>query len=219
MKKTVLFDLDGTLLHSEPDFTSILNDMLRDQGRTVSHSQMRQTVSNGARAMVQLASGLDESHPDFPRWLEDFLDRYDSRIPSTGATLFQGIASMLTTLEQEGYIWGIVTNKSSRFTIPLLQQFNEFSNATTTVCADQVKIAKPDPEGLILACSRCNTEVGNAIYVGDHPRDIEAAINAGMPGIAVTWGYLPASPPVKDWHASAVIHQPEDLLALLEQNL
>lgn len=212
MQPTVLFDLDGTLLDSEPDFTSILNEMLADRGMGVSSSVMRQTVSSGARAMVSLAYGIDDTHSEFEACVGNFLDRYESAIPETKACLFDGIAELLGTLEEKAFPWAIMTNKSSRFTLPLIARFPEFENAAAVICADQVPAGKPAPDGLIQACHACGCTVEQALYVGDHPRDIEAAINAGMPGIAVTWGYLPASPPIHEWHASAIMHTPEELL-------
>lgn len=212
MISTVLFDLDGTLLDSEPDFTYILNDMLSVSGRHVSESEMRKTVSSGARAMVSLAYGLPADHSEFPAHLELFLDRYEACIPETRATLFNGIDSLITSIFERGMNWGIVTNKSSRFTLPLLKQFSALGSTDIVVCADHVSEAKPHPEGLLKACQQGNCSVAQAIYIGDHPRDIEAAKNAGMRSVAVSWGYLPENPPVTQWQADAIVDNCDELV-------
>jgi phosphoglycolate phosphatase len=216
MIRTVLFDLDGTLLDSEPDFTHIMNRMLEKHGKAVSTGQMRKTVSAGARAMVCLGYGINDQHDDFAECLKRFLDEYEILIPNTTACLYPGIESMLDNLQKAGLSWGIVTNKSSRFTLPLLKQFPPLAAAKAVICADHVKIAKPDPEGLLMACVQCQSTASDCVYVGDHPRDIEAARNAGMPGIAASWGYLPETPPIEKWHANRIIHTAEDLLACLD---
>lgn len=216
MKRTVLFDLDGTLLDSEPDFTHILNAMLQATGRQVSATEMRLVVSSGAGAMIAFACGIDSKHPHYSSAVANFLDRYEALLPQTRATLFSGIDEMLASLRSGGYDWGIMTNKSSRFATPLLRSFPELADALTVICADQVSKGKPDPEGLIRACGECGIDPGQAVYVGDHPRDIEAARNAGMPGIAVSWGYLPSSPPITDWHADCIVTHPSQLISALQ---
>ncbi|MES2624343.1 MAG: HAD-IA family hydrolase [Pseudomonadota bacterium] len=216
MQHAVLFDLDGTLLDTEPDFTFILNELLRYHGRpVVSAEHLRKLVSAGATTMVRHGFEMQESDPLLPALLTQFLDMYADLIPSTQAGLYSDVDLLLASLNDQGIPWGIMTNKSRRFSVPLLARFESFATCATLVCPDDVGKGKPDPAGLLLACEQLAVEPANAIYVGDHPRDIEAANNAGMPGVAVSWGYLPENNPIEQWKAFATIHSPLELLQIL----
>ncbi|MDT8397674.1 MAG: HAD-IA family hydrolase [Pseudomonadales bacterium] len=212
MLKTILFDLDGTLLDTEPDFTLILNRLLRaNQRAEVSAARVRQTVSSGARALIRLGFGMDEEDPDFSSHLDQLLALYDRQIPDTRCVLFPGIASLLQRIDSENLNWGIVTNKPSRFTQPLLARIPALSQCRVVVCPDQLQQSKPDPEGLLLACRQAASSAAEAVYVGDHPRDIEAGRNAGMKTIAAAWGYLPENTQALDWNADKVARHADDI--------
>jgi len=111
-------------------------------------------------------------------------------------------------LDSKGIDFGIVTNKSSRFTIPLLRQYNLLERIQTLVCGDQVKQRKPDPEPLIKALG--NTEnsydQNNIYYVGDAEKDIAAARAAHYRSIACTYGYRDASDDPSKWNAEFLIN-------------
>lgn len=213
MTKTVLFDLDGTLLDTERDFTQILNNQLALYGRPpVSPLQVRNTVSSGARALVKLGHGIDESNPGFAACLEELLNRYQIRIHQTECVLFPGIANLLRALDHIGSPWGIVTNKPSRFTLPLIEKFPALQKSAVVICADQLRASKPDPEGILLACEKLGSEPGNVLYVGDHPKDVQAARAAGARSIAVRWGYIPDDQPIDAWQADVIINHPDEIL-------
>lgn len=216
MPQAVLFDLDGTLLDTEPDFTLILNQMLLHHGHTeVKGELVRTFVSAGAGAVVRQGFRIQESDPRHPELLAEFLERYSRQIPATLAGLFSDIDLLLAALNDTGVPWGIMTNKARRFSEPLLARFETFSTCATLVCPDDVGKGKPDPAGLLLACSHLSLPPADVLYVGDHPRDIEAATRAGMPGVAVSWGYLPVDSHIDDWGASFVAHSPQDLIGHL----
>jgi phosphoglycolate phosphatase len=105
-----------------------------------------------------------------------------------------------------------MTNKSRRFSEPLLTRFESFATCATLVCPDDVGKGKPDPAGLLLACSQLNLPPHDVLYVGDHPRDIEAARNAGMPAVAIEWGYLPDDVHISEWGAHYIAATPLALL-------
>jgi len=213
--KTVLFDLDGTLLDTERDFTQILNSQLASHGLpAVTAPQVRNTVSSGARALVKLGFGVDETHHDFDAHLQELLDRYDVRIHQTECVLFPGIDNLLGALDAQEIPWGIVTNKPSRFTLPLVERFHRLQQSQVLICADQLAKSKPDPEGILLACEKLACSPGNTLYVGDHPKDIEAARRAGAGSIGVRWGYIPDDLPIEDWEADWIINHPDDILDL-----
>ena len=217
MTKTVLFDLDGTLLDTERDFTGILNSQLASYGKPpVSSQQMRNTVSSGARAMIMLGFGIIESDPTFNDLLAELLDRYQARIPQTECELFPGVTSMLEALNSKSAPWGIVTNKPSRFTDLLVESIPALQKSQVVVCADHVSERKPDPEGILLACSKLECDPASVLYVGDHPKDVQAAASAGATSIAVRWGYIPEEHPIDTWNADIIINHPNEILDHLD---
>lgn len=216
MTTTVLFDLDGTLLDSERDFTRILNDQLAAYDKPpVTTEQMRNTVSSGARAMVMLGFGIEDSDPQFADLLEELLERYDDCIPQSDAVLFPGIEALLETFNNQDTPWGIVTNKPSRFTFPLMEKFQALQASQVVICADHVKQRKPDPEGILMACETMRCAPADTLYVGDHPKDVQASAAAGTRSIGVRWGYIPSEHPIETWQADHVISTPAEILALL----
>jgi 2-phosphoglycolate phosphatase len=213
MLHAVIFDLDGTLLDTEPDFTEIVNGQLRLHGRAeITAAEVRRHVSAGAAAIVQQGFGLAGDDPRLPALLDDFLGSYQRQIERSAAALFADVDLLLATLVDHGIRWGVMTNKHSRFSAPLLARFETFAGAGAVICPDDVGAGKPDPRGILRVCELLGVEAGHCVYVGDHPRDIEAARNAGMPGIAVRWGYLPAEPAIGEWGAAAVADSPRALL-------
>lgn len=216
MLQAVLFDLDGTLLDTEPDFTLILNLLLASKGKpAVGGEVVRRFVSAGATTVVRQGFGVDESHPDLPALLAEFLELYAAQIAATQAGLFADIDLLLATLNEHAMPWGIMTNKARRFSAPLLARFESFSTSATLVCPEDVGVGKPDPAGLLLACSQLALPPSAVLYVGDHPRDIEAAQRAGMPSAAVEWGYLPQAPVLAEWGADYIAATPRHLLQQL----
>lgn len=216
MTSAIIFDLDGTLLDTEPDFTLLLNQLLqRHDLPGLGQAAVRSTVSSGARALVKLGFTLHDDDPLLQSLLEEFLELYAQQIPRTQSSLFEDIDMLIASLHAEGLPWGIMTNKARRFSEPLLQQFESFATCGSLVCPDDVNAGKPDPAGILRVCSELQVPAAEAIYVGDHPRDIEAARNAGMPGIAVRWGYLPEGSPIERWGADHIANSARELAAYI----
>jgi phosphoglycolate phosphatase len=202
--QAVLFDLDGTLLDTAPDFAVVLNTMLQRHGRTpLPFEAIRRNVSNGARALVQLGFEIDDQHPQFSPLLEELLDRYQRRL-SVDTRLFEGMSQLLDLLEARKLAWGIVTNKPARYTDAILHDLKLAQRCAAAICPDHVAHRKPHAEPLRAACAVIGCEPTGAIYVGDHRRDIEAGINAGMPTIAAGYGYVSADDPPESWGANQV---------------
>lgn len=216
MSKYVLFDLDGTLLDTAQDFTQVLNQLLQQYGRNeVPFKNVRETVSDGARALVKLGFKIDESHNHFDAYLHELLNLYALKIKKTEAALFEGIPDLLSKISAENFEWGIVTNKPSRFTEPLIEKFSALQSATVVVCADQVTQGKPSPESILLACSILACKPEHCIYVGDHKRDIEAGQNANTKTIAVSWGYYPGNIQLADCKPDLIVDTPQAIATYL----
>lgn len=214
-QRCVMFDLDGTLVDTAPDFHVVLNNVLADAGRkAVSYDAVRAQVSNGARALVRLGFGLDVGDNDFDRWLNVLLDAYAQRL-DVDTCLFPGMDAVLDRLDANGIPWGVVTNKPERFTVPVMEGLGLRQRASAIICPDHVRERKPDPEGLLMACRQSEADPSTSIYVGDHLRDIEAGRNAGMTTVAALFGYIDADEDPRDWRADHYIAHASELLPLL----
>lgn len=213
----VLFDLDGTFADTAPDLAHALNHTLAEQQRpALPFEQIRPVVSLGGTALIKLGfADVDESDPRFERYRSRFLDIYLEDI--AGHTcLFPGMAEVLVRLESQQRRWGIVTNKPAWLTAPLLQALDLARRACCVVSGDTLPRRKPHPAPLLHACTLAGIAPGDAVYVGDARRDVEAARAAGMPAVIARYGYIPADEDPADWGGDAAIDSPLDLLDLLD---
>lgn len=212
----VLFDLDGTLLDSAPDFYRLLNQMRTERGLPrIDEQKLRQQISNGATAMIQSAFDLDAEDPTCGPLRLQLLDLYEQS-PAQESRLFEGMEALLHWLETQQIPWGIVTNKPECFSLPILRQLDLETRCSTLICPEQVEQNKPHPEGLLRACALLGCQPQQSIYVGDHRRDIEAGINAGMLTIAACYGYLTPEDRPDDWNADHQVDSPQQLLDWLQ---
>ena len=200
----VLFDLDGTLLDSAPDFVATAGDMLAARGRPpVSLEVLRPVVSKGSRAMLAAA------FPDLPgdqrdALVPEFLQRYEALI-GRHATLFNGVAGMLAALDAAGVRWGIVTNKPEYLARLILPQHGWQARCAVLVGGDSLPERKPHPLPLLHAAQAIGIAPWQCVYVGDDERDIIAARAAGMPSVAALWGYRLAEDDPASWNADVVL--------------
>jgi phosphoglycolate phosphatase len=211
----VLFDLDGTLIDSAPDLAAAADKMRTDRGLpSFALDRYRHMAGAGARGMLGVAFDVKPEHPDFPALREEFFVNYETCM--TERTLaFEGVAEMIARLNAFGMPWGVVTNKSSRFTDPLTRGMPLFASAGAIVSGDTTPHSKPHPAPLLEAARRLGLEPTRCVYVGDDERDIVAGHAAGMGTVAATYGYLGAAADIARWNAHAQIHSPLELLQLL----
>jgi len=216
--KAVLFDLDGTLFDTAPDFVVVLNQLRQqEQLPPLADATIREVVSNGARAMVRLGFGVDEGETGFGELRQRLLDLYLMHL-AKHTIPFPGIEKLLNELAENDIAWGVVTNKPSAYTIPLLQAFAHLPTPRAIICPDDVTHRKPDPEPILLACSRIGCDPAEAIYVGDHERDIMAGRAAGMPTIACTYGYIDSDDDPENWQADHLIHDASEIWPLIQKH-
>lgn len=213
----VLFDLDGTLVDTAPDFYDVVNSLRADEGKApLETARIREQVSNGGVALACITFEVKREHPDIQRFRQRVLDRYETAI-GTQAQLFPGFSEVLAALELNSIPWGIVTNKPIKYTQLLLQRMS--IEADCVICPEDVKVSKPAPDGLILAAQQLKINAEQCWYVGDHLRDIEAAHNANMLSIAATFGYIEPSDDPVHWNADHMIDHAQELLMLLKASL
>ena len=219
--KAVLFDLDGTLIDTAADFVRIIQQMCRDEQRPVVEAEIIRTqVSEGARAMVQLVyPEMDVTDPVFLAHRQRFLNTYGDNIV-VDTNLFEGMYPLLEELEANQIPWGIVTNKPRGLSEMLLDALNLTERCQVLVCPEDVKHTKPDPEPMYLAAKQLGIAPEQIIYVGDHPRDIDAGRAAGMPTVLAAYGYLPPAhrADLDAWHADYIIHNVSALSDLIHQS-
>ena len=220
--KAVLFDLDGTLIDTAADFIRIIQDMCRDkQCDVVAADLIRTQVSEGARAMVKLVyPELDVEDPVFLAHRQRFLDVYGDDI-AVETDLFEGMYPLLEALESQNIPWGIVTNKPRWLSEALLKALNLTERCAVLVCPEDVSKTKPDPEPMYLAAKRIQIQPEDCIYVGDHPRDIDAGRHAQMYTILAAYGYLPLQhkDDLTAWQADCIVNTVAELQQVIQQLL
>ncbi len=212
---TVLFDLDGTLLDTHLDLIAALNTVLENHDKPpLSAKELRPFVSKGAMVMVCLAFRCNpESDEAGQRWLE-MLDAYRTDI-ARHTVLFPGMDQVLEKIEENGWKWGIVTNKPGLYTDLLLSELAMPYRPAAVVSGDTLKVKKPNPEPLLLACSTIGKPASTCVYIGDDERDIIAGKAAGMPTIAASYGYIVDEENPEDWNADAVVSTASEISALI----
>ncbi len=211
----VLFDLDGTLVDSAPDLAGAGNEMRLHRGLpTLPFECFRPMVGSGARGMVGVALQVAPEDETFAALRDEFLVRYEARL-TRESRVFAEMLPVLAALEAHPLRWGIVTNKASRFTTPVVRGLGLAERAAVVISGDSTPYAKPHPAPLLEAARRMGIPPGSCLYVGDDQRDVQAGRAAGMCTVAVAWGYLGLGEPIAAWNADAVIERPDELLQLL----
>lgn len=211
----VLFDLDGTLIDSAPDLGAAANQMRTDRNMpSLPLADYRCLVGSGARGMILIAFGLTPDSVDFEALKEEFFANYEARLTSHSVA-FDGVSELVHRIQQAGLSWGVVTNKSKRFTVPLTQAMPLFARAGSIVSGDTTPHAKPHPAPLLLAARQLGLAPEKCVYVGDDERDILAGKAAGMRTVTAAYGYLGAGADCRSWNADATIDSPLDLALLL----
>lgn len=213
--KAVLFDLDGTLIDSAPDLGAAADKMRTDRGLpSLPLDRYRPMAGAGARGMLGIAFGMTPEHPGFAEMREEFFRNYEACMTQR-TYVFEGVAQLIASLVEREIPWGVVTNKSMRFTGPLTKGLPLFATARAVVGGDSTPHSKPHPEPLLEAARQLKIRPIDCVYVGDDLRDMQAGKAAGMGTVAATYGYLGATD-VKEWGADVQIETPLALLGLLK---
>lgn len=215
MTAAVLFDLDGTLADTARDLGGALNRLLVEERReALPLDVIRPHVSGGARALLRAGFGLMPDDPTYTAFQQRFLAHYEAAI-CVDTVLFDGIADLLDELDALAIPWGIVTNKSQRFTLALTTALGLRDRAACLVSGDSCPRAKPDAGPLLMASSLTGTLPARTLYVGDDLRDVHAGKAAGMKTVAVAYGYLGDGLPITQWGADHIVEDPAEILKLL----
>jgi phosphoglycolate phosphatase len=190
--RTLLLDLDGTLVDTVPDLAAALNRLMRSRGLPAFTDQaVAGMVGDGVAVLIQRAFAAHGREPDEPAASEfatDYLDHV-----AVGSRLYPGVRSALSGLAQDGWHLAVCTNKPEPAARALLQAVG----LSDLICAigggDSFPVRKPDPAHLLGTLSLAQGQRDRAVMLGDHHNDVVSAAGAGIPSIFAAWGYGAAS--------------------------
>ena len=208
----VLFDLDGTLINSGLSFLKIVNELRVEESQDpVNFEIVREFSSRGASLILKNA--FPEANDEKIDALKlKFLKRYAQTMTSD-IYVYEGVEELLNYLTEKSISWGIVTNKSAKYTLPIIEKLNWHKQTRTIICPEDVHQTKPDPEGILKALNSINASIERSFYVGDHERDIQTAKNASVKSVACTYGYFQTDP--LNWGADYIIDSPTEIKNIL----
>lgn len=211
----VIFDLDGTLVDTAPEFISIVQGMRkRHDLLPLPEEDIRQTVTNGGAALVSLALEVAVEHPEFEHHREQFLLEYEQALGKE-AVVYPGLRELIRRLGEKQIPWGVATNKFRRYAEPLMAALDFSPAAQCLITPTEVAHPKPDPESILLSCTALGGRPSQCVYVGDHQRDIQAGKAAGCQTIAAAYGYIERGVDPRDWQADYLVESSEELSQLL----
>jgi len=220
MKRSAIFDLDGTLAHTAPDLVGAANDLMAEQGLPpINVSIAEKTAGFGAKALIRAAfdnakEAYDEARVD--ALFHPFLDRYAERIADESC-LYDGAEAALDSLAQDGWLLGICTNKPEGLAIELMTRLGALERFGALLGADTLPVRKPDPTHLFETIARIGGDPAAAVMIGDTDTDLKTAQNAEIPCILTSFGY--SHIPVARLKPDVIVDRFEQIPAALERCL
>lgn len=208
----LVFDLDGTLVSSMEDLVATLNTVLTNAGHgSVPPEDVGNMVGMGAKVLLQ--RGLDHlgvswTDETIEPLFEEFLVYYSNNL-AVHTRPFEGVVAALEKLRASGWKLAVCTNKIERLTLPLMSELDLTKHFDAIVGGDTFSVSKPDKEPVLGAIERAGGTPEGSIMIGDSLTDIKAAKNAGIPVIAVDFGYTPV--PVSQLDPDRVISHFDEL--------
>lgn len=202
----IVFDLDGTLVDTAPDLVATLNVVFAREGiPPVPYATARNLIGGGARAMIKrgmAAEGRALSPERLEQLFSDFVAYYTDHVADRSLP-FPGLVEALDTLGARGHRFAVCTNKFERQSLLLLKLLRLDMRFDAICGQDTFGIPKPDPEFLHRTIAAAGAQPGNAIMIGDSETDVATARSAGIPIIAVDFGY--SERPVAEYAPDRVI--------------
>ena len=215
MNKLVIFDLDGTLIHSLPDIQEQMNITLKHFNYPpCTENQIRQYIGNGARHLVKCSFG-DLTEEDLDQKLA-YYNKIYTACGSPKTHVFEGMDKVMIELKKMGYKLAILTNKPQMTTDKVYQKYlNEFGFDMVIGQNSNVK-CKPDKTATLNILKELNVSEENAYFIGDGQTDIETAYNANIKHIAVLWGYRDKEQLIQVG-AKIFAEKPSDILKIIQK--
>jgi len=212
--KTILFDLDGTLLDTLDDLTASTNHALRLCGYPEKTSvEMRRFLGNGFCRLLEFALPEGSHNPDYALALSSFREHYRHNY-NRKTILYPGILALLAKLQEKQKNLAIVSNKYQEAVDKLHTLY--FQNYISKAYGERENLPrKPAPDALYMALQAFNSQPEESVYIGDAQVDLEAATNAGMPCIMVSWGFSSREELEKQQASTIIVDHPLEILNFL----
>jgi phosphoglycolate phosphatase len=218
--RAVVFDLDGTLVDTAPDLWRATNHILASLGRRpIMLKDVRAFVGRGARVLIARglkATGDGADRQTIERLHDEFVHYYGEHI-AEGSEPFPGVIALLDRLHEDGVRLGVCTNKLEGLSVRLLEALELAKYFDAVVGPDTIGVAKPDPATYRETLSRMRSKIGRSVMIGDSETDVLTARAAGVPIIAVDFGYTPE--PVADFAPDFVISHYDEAWPLIDRAL
>ncbi|HFD86108.1 MAG TPA: phosphoglycolate phosphatase [Gammaproteobacteria bacterium] len=217
----VLIDVDGTLVDSVPDLAYCVDEMMKQLDMPErGEAAVRNWVGNGVPRLVERALSNDlDGMPDkalydkaYPIFLELYAENTSKR-----SLLYPGVKEGLDWLQLQNFKLGCVTNKASRFTIPLLKDLGIHDLFEIVIAGDTLEKKKPDPMPLLHACTQLGASPEQSLMIGDSKSDVTAARAAGFTIVCMSYGYNHGED-IQNYDPDAVIDSMAELPGLFEGN-
>ncbi len=213
---TIIFDLDGTLVDTAPDLIETLNVIFAREGLPpVPYDAARNAIGGGAKTMI--ARGIEAEGRVFPaqkleQMFVDFIAYYSEHVADRSRP-FPGLIDALDTLAARGCRFAVCTNKLEKLTVLLLTEL-KLADRFVAICGqDTFGVQKPDPEILRRTIAAAGGTLGHTVMIGDSNTDVRAARAAGVPVIAVDFGY--SERPIAEFGPDQIISHFSQLPAAL----
>lgn len=217
--RAVIFDLDGTLVDTAPDFVAVINHLLKESNRPELHEDIiRQYISYGPTEMIKVAFGIDQSHINFQCLRLRLIELYGAHC-AVFSKPFPGIEKLINDLAAHGIVWGVATHKPAIYTIPLISHLKILPSPQCIICPDHVSMRKPHPESLFLACEQIGCLPSEVIFIGDHRRDIECGKSAGCITVSAGYGYIGNLENINEWGGDYCVDNVESIWNIIKEYL
>lgn len=216
MKKLVIFDLDGTLLNTIADLAHSTNYALEKNGfPTHQLGEYNYFVGNGINKLFERALPEGEkTEENIAKIRRDFLAHYDVH-NADNSRPYEGILELLLALQEKGVQIAVASNKYQAATTKLVGYFFPNIHFTAVLGQREGVKTKPDPGIVAEIREKAQVDAADTLYIGDSNVDMQTAINSGVDGCGVTWGFRPASE-LESYHPKYIVQKASDILGMLE---